>query len=551
MTRLLQYLSSSHVLRYLKEDFKHDFFSGVVVGLVALPLAIAFAIASGAGAEQGVITVIVAGGIMALSSGSSFQISGPSAIFIVLIFGIIHQYGFDGLLVAGFMAGVFMIMGGILRLGAVIKYIPYPVSVGLTAGAGLLIFINQLKHLLGLSMPLTPDGFLETVWFTVEGLFQGIHTPALIVGGSTLCAFYCWKKLAPQFPATPVAFVTGIIVNLFLSEPALTLSSLSFGFPQLQTLNLSIQNLSRVLPAAFAITLIGSIESILSAMVADGMTGKKHNSNRELISQGLGNIIAPFLGGIPATGGVSRTVTNIQHGARTRMSGLLHALVGLGLALAFWPMIRFIPYATLAALLMLAAYNMSDIPHFVKLFKAPKEDVIVLLTTFFFTVFVDLVYGVIVGVMLASLLFIKKISEINIYTIEDNVKLGTEGSRKLHAAAKKYSDIMLFEVAGPLFFGAASIMLDRLPVNQGKVLILRMKHVHVIDSTALHALELIIDDVHQRGGKVILSTVQAEVLKILEQHGLVEKIGGADFVASTSTGAIEKAKFFLGHNDDR
>lgn len=534
------------VKRYFQHDFSHDLLAGVVVGLVALPLAIAFAIASGAAAEQGLYSAIIAGGVMALLSGSKYQVSGPTGAFIVILLGIVNQYGIDGLLVSGFLAGVMLVIMGVFHFGSAIKFIPYPVTVGFTAGIGVIIFSGQIKDFLGLTFTERPHGFVETLRLIGESIGNGIHTSSLIIGAVTIAVFLFWRRFIKKFPPAPAALAAGICVSFFLPD-VLTIGDIPSGLPKFQMLNLSFENIVRLLPPAFAITMLGGIESLLSAVVADGMTGTKHNSNQELIAQGIGNMIVPFFGGIPATGAIARTATNINNGARTQMSGFYHALVLLAIMLIFAPYARYIPLAALAGILMMVAYMMSDVPHFVRLFKAPRQDIVVLLLTFLTTVFVDLVYAVIGGVLLASLLFIKRMSEIHIAALEDHVKAGTEGSTKLHASVKKYPQILLYEIAGPLFFGAASIMLDRIPMTPGKILILRMKHVTVIDSTALHALEVIIDDIHKKGGKVILSTVHSEVRHLLDKNELIKKMGGADFVTASSTDAIEMAKKLLGY----
>lgn len=531
------------IFKYLKTDFKHDLLAGVVVGLVALPLAIAFAIASGVKPEQGLYTAIIAGFIMAVLAGSKYQVSGPTGAFIVILLGIVNRFGVDGLLLAGFMAGVMLLIAGLLKFGTVIKYIPYPVTVGFTAGIGVIIFSGQIKDFFGLKFPHRPENFIETMKLVFEGIQQGINIYSLLIGAVTIGTFLIWKRINKKFPPAPIALAVGIIVSLFVAGKAVTIGNIPAGLPSFHMINLSWNNIVMLLPSAFTIFMLGAIESLLSAVVADGMTGDKHNSNKELIAQGIGNMVVPFFGGIAATGAIARTATNIRNGAKTRISGIIHALVLLLIILVFSNYAKFIPMAALAAILMMVAINMAEIPHFIDLFKAPKEDIAVLLATFFLTVFADLTVAVGLGLVLAALLFIKRVSEINIRTLR-GVEM-SEGSMRLHESVKEFPLIQLYDINGPMFFGAASILQDQIEHRENEIMILRMKYVPVIDATAMHALEKIIDGVHKKNGRIFLATLQPKVQEALEKHGLIKHIGGADFVAGSATEAIEKAKKLL------
>lgn len=537
---------------YLKNDFKHDLIAGLVVGLIALPLAIAFAVASGARAEQGLYTSIIAGLLMGMLSGSKFQISGPTGAFVVILLGVVNQFGIDGLMVAGFLAGIILVLAGLFRLGTIIKFIPYPVIVGFTSGIGLTIFYGQIKDALGLTFDHRPHGFLETLQAIYNALSShGLNLSSVIILLATLIALILWKKKIKSIPPAPFALLVGIIVSLLISTfgkgflPApILVGNIPSGLPQFNWLDLNWDRIQLLLPSAFTIAMLGAIESLLSAVVADGMTGTKHNSNKELIAQGIGNMVMPFFSGIPATGAIARTATNVRNGARTRMSGIIHGLVLLIIVLLAAPLAAYIPMAALAAILINISYNMAEIPHFFRLLKAPRPDAFVLLITFLLTVFVDLTIAVGVGIVLAALLFIQRVSKLNISRVlDESLRHGSEGSKRLHASIEKYSQIRLYELAGPLFFGAASRLEDQIEHDHGQTLILRMKHVSSIDATAVHALEMIIDRViDQKNGKVYLATVQDDVYKILEHAGVIKKIGGPHYAPESATKAIELAK---------
>ena len=537
------FFNKEKIKEYFKRDFKADLIAGIVVGLVALPLSIAFAIASGVSAEQGLYTAIIAGGIMAILAGSNYQVSGPTGAFIVILLGIVNKFGVDGLLMAGFMAGIILILMGVFKFGSIIKFIPYPVTVGFTSGIAVIIFSGQIKNFLGLDFAgKRPLDFMETIEMIWESLARGVNKYALLVGVVTLIVFVLWKRYNKKFPPAPVALLGGIIMSLFFMDKMPIVGDIPRGLPSFKMLHFDFETMKILLPSAFTVAMLGAIESLLSAVVADGMTGTKHDSNKELVAQGMGNVIVPFFGGIPATGAIARTATNIKNGAKTKMAAIIHAIVLLCIILVFAQYAKYIPLSALAAILITVAYNMSEIDHFKKLMKAPRRDVIVLLITFLLTVFADLTVAVGVGVVMAALLFIKRASDIQIVSLDDNVKVGSEGSRRLHASLSDYPQISLYEISGPMFFGAASMMQERMGYEQNGVLIIRMKHVGAIDATAMHALEILIDEVHAVGGKLILATVQPYVLNNLQKNGIIDQLGGDKFVANSSTEAIEIAK---------
>jgi SulP family sulfate permease len=535
---------------YFKEKFRFDLLSGIVVGLIALPLAIAFSVASGARPEQGIYTSIIAGIVVGLLSGSQFQVTGPTGAFVVILLNVINAHGIEGLMLAGFMAGVILVIMGLCKFGAIIKFIPYPVTVGFTSGIGVIIFSGQIKDFLGLSFEHRPHDFVETLSMIDSHLSRGVNSGALIVGVATLAAYFFWQKYVKKFPPAPAALLAGVLTNLVLhaffngmvGEPA-TIGSIPAGFPRLILPEFSLGMMRELLPAAFTIAALGAIESLLSAVVADGMTGKKHDSNKELVAQGIGNMILPFFNGIPATGAIARTAANIRNGAKTRMSSVVHSAVLLIILLFAAPLARHIPLASLAAILMMVAYNMSEISHFTHLLHSPKQDAAVLLMTFFLTVFTDLTTAVGIGVVLAAVLFIRRASQLTVYESLDEIEPSdSEEFKRLTATLHGYPQIVLYKIAGPLFFGVASEFESRIRHNAGEILIVRMKYVTQIDATGIHALEIIVDRVLKNDGHVYLSTLHPRLKEKLTKTGLVAEMGGERYITKTSAEAIERAK---------
>jgi SulP family sulfate permease len=535
---------------YLSKDFRADLIAGTVVGLIALPLAIAFAVASGARPEQGIYTSIIAGIVVGILSGSRFQITGPTGAFVVILLNVVNLHGINGLMVAGFMAGVILLVMGLGRFGSVIRYIPYPVTVGFTAGIGVIIFSGQIKDFLGLGFPHRPHDFIETLELIGRGLSEGVNLSALVVGGTTIFTYIVWRRRSTLVPPAPVALAVGIITSLILRlappdlfQAAATVGSIPTGLPSFAMPAFSWELVQQMVPAAFTIAMLGAIESLLSAVVADGMAGTKHDSNRELMAQGVGNMVLPFFGGIPATGAIARTAANIRNGARTRMSSVIHALVLLAILLVAAPAAKYIPLAALAAILMMVAVNMSEIPHFMHLLKSPKQDAAVLITTFLLTVFADLTVAVGIGIGMAAVLFIQRVSTLTVLESPEQIE-GTDvgGSDRLRESLQGFPEIVLYKVAGPLFFGVATEFENRIRHNRGEVLILRMKFVSHMDASGIHALEMIVNRVLGQDGIIYLSTLQPRIRAKLDRVGLIEKIGGERHVPETSVAAIEDAK---------
>lgn len=543
-----------NVQEYFKNSFRFDLIAGVVVALIALPLAVAFSVASGARPEQGIYTSIIAGIVVGLLSGSSFQVSGPTGAFVVILLNVVNHFGLDGLMVAGFMAGVLLLLMGIFQFGSIIKYIPYPVTVGFTAGIGVIIFTGQIKDFFGLKFDHRPQDFMDTIELLLKNISQGINVSSIIIGGVTLVAFLLWKKYVKNFPPSPFALFAGIATSIILTVffknilPASPLvGEIPTGLPQFTALSFSWEKIKLLLPSAFTIAILGAIESLLSAVVADGMTGTKHNSNKELIAQGIGNMVLPFFNGIPATGAIARTAANIRNGGRTRMASIIHGLVLLLILVLFGSQAQYIPLAALAVILMMVAYNMAEIPHFLHLLKSPRQDAIILMVTFLLTVFTDLTMAVGVGIVLAAALFIQRVSTLSVEKVNGKGMSGSPGSMRLHASLRDYPEILLYEVAGPLFFGVASEFETRVQHNPGEIIILRMKHVSHMDATGIHALEMIVDRAIKKDGHVFLSTLSERLHLKLKKVGIIEKIGGDSFAPATTTLAVEAAKKIINH----
>ncbi len=541
---------SEKISDYFKNSFRADLIAGIVIGLIALPLSIAFAVASGVHPEQGIYTGILGGIIIGLLSGSKYQVSGPTGAFVVVLLGVVNKFGVDGLMTAGLMAGIILVLMGIFKLGALIKYIPYPVTVGFTSGIAVIIFSGEIKDFFGLHFEHRPSDFIETIQMASSHIVQEVNVSSIIIGLITILAYIIWQKKFKKFPPAPVALSAGIAASLIISSffknllPApILIGNLPTGLPHLTVPELSFDKIKLLLPSALTIAMLGAIESLLSAVVADGMTGTKHNSNKEIIAQGIGNIVMPFFGAIPATGAIARTGANIRTGAKTRVSAIIHGLTLLVILIMAGPLAKYIPMAALAGILMMVAYGMSEIPHFTHLLKSPLQDAGVLLTTFLLTIFVDLTTAVSVGIVLAAIMFIQRASRLTLNKIDiEPSTIGSTGSKRMHDSLKDYQQIQLYEVAGPLFFGVASEFENQIQHNSGEILILRMKHVSHLDATGIHALEVIIDRVLQNKGKIYLSTLNERLKKKLDKLGIIEKIGGGQYVPKNTTAAIADAK---------
>ncbi|MCG3154559.1 MAG: C4-dicarboxylic acid transporter DauA [bacterium] len=539
---------------YTKKQFSADVVAGVIVGIVALPLAIAFAIASGVKPEQGLYTAVVAGFIIAALGGSRAQVSGPTGAFVVIVYGIVHEHGYAGLAVATMLAGLFLIIMGAMRMGVLLKFIPYPVTVGFTSGIALIIFSSQTRDFLGLQIASVPADFVEK-W---AAYFANLHTfspHALGVGLLALALIVLWPRVTHRIPGSFVALlVMTAIVHLF-DVPVETIGS-RFGevpnnLPAPRMPDISWKMITEVFSPAVTIALLAAIESLLSAVVADGMLGTRHRSNMELIAQGVGNFLSPVFGGIPATGAIARTATNIKNGGRTPVAGLVHALVLLLIMLFFAQYAALIPMPVLAAILIYVAYNMSEWHMFVKLMRSPRSDVVVLFATFLLTVLIDLTVAIQVGVVLAAFLFLNRMANVtqaNLITKElQNDVDELEDDPNAISRRQVPPGVEVFEIHGPLFFGAIDQFKDtiRLLEKSPRVLILRIRNVLAVDATALRALEVEVENARKHGNVIILSGVHAQPLHAMRQAGLLEKLGEENVCANIDD-ALNRARGILG-----
>ncbi|MBF0123003.1 MAG: STAS domain-containing protein [Candidatus Omnitrophica bacterium] len=512
-----------------------DLLAGLIVGIVALPLSIAIAIASGAKPEQGLITAFVAGLLISLLSGSRVQIGGPTGAFIIIVFGISQKYGYDGLAAATVMAGILLVIMGFMRMGDVIKYIPYPVTVGFTSGIALVIFTTQIPDFFGVHLISTPAHFAAK-WITYGQNYTNTSPYALILGLLTILIIRLWPRFDKRLPGTLIAILVTTGLVIWLKLPVETIAS-RFGevpnrFPAPHLPHITIDMIIQLASPAITIALLAGIESLLSAVVADGMLGTKHRSNMELVAQGVANIVSPIFSGIPATGAIARTATNIKNGGRTPFAGIVHAFVILMLFLFCGKWAGLIPMPCLAGILIVVAYNMSEWRHFKRLLRSPQSDVLVLLLTFGLTVLVDLTVAIEVGVVLAALLFMHRMAEsTHIDIIHDNDQNG-----RPHEYAGVPEGVEIFEINGPFFFGAvdkfreALLSFKKLP----KILILRMSAVPAVDASAVSSMERLIKEAKRDGTHIIIAGVSHKVFKTFHKSGLVERIGLENILSDVS-----------------
>jgi SulP family sulfate permease len=539
---------------WTRSQIANNVLAGVVVGVVALPLAMAFAIASGARPEQGLYTAIVAALLTSIFGGTRVQISGPTGAFIAVLSIITAQHGIAGLQIATLMAGVILVVFGFARLGAVIKYIPNPVIVGFTAGIAVIIFVGQWKDFFGLAPAAAGLRFHEKLWALLQA-WRTITPATAGLGVLALAILTVGARFLRRIPAPLVALVVVTLVQaVFQFKGVATIGSAFGGIPRtLPTLSIPSLDLARVLSLvgpAFTIALLGAIESLLSAVVADGMTGTRHDSNQELIGQGIANIVAPLFGGFAATGAIARTATNIRNGATSPLAGIVHSGFLILVILLLAPLASAIPLSCLSAVLFVVAWNMSELPHVVRIVRgAPKVDVGILLLTFFLTVFVDLVVAVNVGVILAALFFMRRMADAVV--IEHQILAGPAGSTAaavgdIHAGARNATGgVIIYSIDGPLFFGAAEKLERTLEHIQrpATTLILRMGNVPFVDATGIFAIEQIITDFRRHGATVLLVEVRPNVRYKLERGGVIEHIG-EDHVIDTMEQALRRAEEF-------
>ena len=510
--------------------------AGLVVGIVALPLAMAFAIASGARPEQGIYTAIIGGGLISIFGGSRLQIAGPTGAFIAILAGITAKYGISGLQVATLMAGAMLLLMGLARMGGVIKFIPAPVVVGFTAGIGVIIFIGQWSEFFGLPKAVG-EHFHEKLWHLLQSL-PNAHLPTLSFAlfGLLIVLLTPRVKLLARVPGPLVAMIVVTLLQMILNIPGVATIGSAFGgiptgLPTFVVPEMSVPQIITLIGPAFTIAMLGAIEALLSAVVADGMSGTKHDSNQELIGQGLANIVTPFFGGFAATGAIARTATNIRNGATSPLAGIMHAITLIAVLLFLAPLASDIPLAALAAILFVVAWNMSEVKHFSHLLKtAPIADRLILVITFVLTVFADLVVAVNVGMILAILHFLRRMSDAVETLPVDETELHTELAR--HGIQHLPPDLLVYEIAGPMFFGAVENFERALVQTQAdpKTLIIRLRHVPFMDITGIQVLEEVMQKLRLRGIRVMLCEANERVRAKLERAGVINEVAADDYV---------------------
>jgi sulfate permease, SulP family len=533
---------------YNRKQFSNDVLAGIIVGVVALPLAIAFAIASGVAPEKGLITAVVAGFIISTIGGSRVQIGGPTGAFIVIVYGIVQMYGVDGLIVATFMAGIMLVIMGFARLGTVIKFIPHPLIIGFTSGIAVIIFSSQIKDFFGLKMGAVPADFLAQ-WLAYFTNIQSVNVYAILIAVVTIIIIVLWPRFTQKIPGSLIAIIVTTAAVQFFNLPVETIGSrfgvISSSFPAPAIPQIDFAIIKDLIQPAFTIALLAAIESLLSAVVADGMIGGNHKSNMELVAQGTANIFSSMFGGIPATGAIARTATNVKNGGRTPVAGIVHAIILLLILLFVGKWASLIPIANLAGILVIVAYNMSEWKNFKSILKGPKGDVAVLLITFFLTVIIDLTVAIQIGMVLAVFLFMRKMIRFSDVSILADEIEDTDFDYDLVDGKFQIPEYLeVFEITGPLFFGAAYKFKDamRYLKKHPKVLIIRMRHVPIIDATGIQTLREVYNESKQRHTKIILSEVHSQqVRKELQDTRLLFAIGKGN-VKDTFEEALERAR---------
>ena len=545
-----------HVLLagYSRRLFAKDVVAGVIVGLVSLPLAIAFAVASGVKPEQGLYTAIIAGFVIAALGGSRTQVSGPTGAFIVVVFGIVQQFGYEGLATATFIAGFLLILMGFARMGALLRYVPYPVVVGFTAGIAVIIFFGQLRDLFGLSIEKLPAEFVEQLG-AYAGNFGSVNVPAAGIAALSLAILILWPRISTIIPGPMVAIVLATVAVSWFQLPVETIGS-RFGsvpttFPEPHLPTLSLPLIRQVFSPAITIALLAALESLLSAVVADGMIGTRHRPNQELIAQGIGNMVSPLFGGIPATGAIARTATNVKNGGRTPVAAIVHSVTLLVIVLFAGQWASLIPMPALAAILVVVAYNMSEWRTFARLLKSPKSDVAVMLATFLLTVLIDLTVAVQVGVVLAAFLFLQRMASVTHVEVltaeiegdpEETIDTGRSIDRRVVPPG-----VQVFEVHGSLFFAAIDRFKDSLRSikTRPRVLIIRMRDVPSIDASGLQSLDDLLKQTRREGATILLTGLHAQTLEAIERSGLLDRLGRENSHASLDE-ALERAREIIG-----
>ena len=535
---------------FSKEQFFKDLIAGIIVAIIALPLSIALGISSGVSPEKGLITAIIAGFIISLLGGSRVQIGGPTGAFVVIVFGIIQNHGVDGLIIATFMAGIILVLFGLLRFGSLIKYIPYPITVGFTSGIAVTLFSTQVKDFLGLSMTKTPSEFIPK-WEAYISHMNTTNLYTLAIGLLALIILIFWPKINKKIPGSLIALIVTTLVVFIFNLPVATIGSqfgkISSNIPMPHIPNLNLNTLKALIGPAFTIALLGGIESLLSAVVSDGMIGDKHNSNAELIAQGIANMGSSLFGGIPATGAIARTAANVKNGGRTPISGIVHSITLLLIMLVFMPLAKFIPLTTLSAILIIVSYNMSEWRTFKAILKAPKSDIAILLTTFFLTVLFDLVIAIGIGMVVSMCLFMRRVAtsievnELNESDCSDKSNIDTDMEN-----LKVGENVLVYDIRGHLFFGAIDTFMNTMKEinDDAKVLVLRMRHTKTLDVTGYKQIKNIALSCKSRNMTLIISELQEQPKKVMRLMGFIDTVG-EDHFATNFDEALEKANSLI------
>ncbi|MBO3301950.1 sulfate permease [Clostridium perfringens] len=535
---------------FSKEQFFKDLIAGIIVAIIALPLSIALGISSGVSPEKGLITAIIAGFIISLLGGSIVQIGGPTGAFVVIVFGIIQNHGVDGLIIATFMAGIILVLFGLLRFGSLIKYIPYPITVGFTSGIAVTLFSTQVKDFLGLSMTKTPSEFIPK-WEAYISHMNTTNLYTLAIGLLALIILIFWPKINKKIPGSLIALIVTTLVVFIFNLPVATIGSqfgkISSNIPMPHIPNLNLNTLKALIGPAFTIALLGGIESLLSAVVSDGMIGDKHNSNAELIAQGIANMGSSLFGGIPATGAIARTAANVKNGGRTPISGIVHSITLLLIMLVFMPLAKFIPLTTLSAILIIVSYNMSEWRTFKAILKAPKSDIAILLTAFFLTVLFDLVIAIGIGMVVSMCLFMRRVAtsievnELNESDCSDKSNIDTDMEN-----LKVGENVLVYDIRGHLFFGAVDTFMNTMKEinDDAKVLVLRMRHTKTLDVTGYKQIKNIALSCKSRNMTLIISELQEQPKKVMRLMGFIDTLG-EDHFATNFDEALEKANSLI------
>lgn len=521
---------------YNKQQFLKDLSSGIIVAIIALPLSIALAIASGVSPEKGLYTAIIGGFIVSFLGGSKVQIGGPTGAFVIIVYGIIEKYGLDGLIISTIMAGLFLTIMGFLKLGSLIRFIPASITSGFTSGIAVVIFSTQIKDFLGLSIKSVPSEFIHK-WGAYFKNLNTFNPQSLLISLLTLGCIIFWPKINKKIPSAFLAIILTTVITLTFNLDTPTIGSvfgnLSSSLPSLSIPSVNLSTILNLVFPALTIAILAAVESLLSAVVADNMIDGRHRSNMELVAQGFANIFSGLFGGIPVTGAIARTAANIKNGGRTPIAGMVHSVILLLIMFLFMPYVKLIPMASLAAILVMVSYNMGEWDAFKNLLKAPKSDSLIFIVTFLLTVFFDLVFAIGVGVVLSSLLFMRKMAEFtSVKSIIDDID--SVDLLEIKNTLKYPEDVAMYEINGPFFFGATDKFISAIRdiSSMPKILIIKMDKVPIMDSTAYHSFEMLLDICTKENTKLLLLNVQPQPLNTLKKYGFVDKIGNKNVCVS-------------------